>query len=975
MEGLLVLIAIAIVVLPIVSVVMISGLSSRISQLENIVRDLQDALSATTNLLRDLVADEEEAPRLSHAREIPPPEKAAAAPAEEPGPEPVTDLSQDVPESGAEQPPTLSPTPAPAQSEEGPREYEHWSPLPAPIPAKPSWLAENFKRASSWLLKEGNIWVSIGVLLFLAGFGLLFSYVSQMRLISLEMRLAGSAAAGIAMAAFGWRMRERRRTYALILQGGGIGVLYIVLLAGAKLGPVLPVPAAVVGMLLLCAFTILLALLQDFEPLALFALLGGFAAPLLVSTGSDNFVALFSIYALLNIEILFIAAQRDWAKTRWGGLLASALVGAVWGALRWRPEYFAQVEPFLILMFVTYSAVTLIPLLPGSKWIKNRSRVDTPMLLSLPFVFLFLQMAAAAHTKYGVALSCLSLGAWYLTAGRFAMKSDRAAEAGLNPRMLLAYCIVFSNLAVPFVFKQAVSSAIWAIEGAVLVAYAAREKKGYGTLACGLFLHIAAFVLYNFAPYLHLPAHLYEIPFVQSGLLDWQNETSPFLLTGVLFAISALTSSYFSAYFKRIDDAGPRSITVPKIGLTIPLPDGTTLAWIFSVYGTIWWVLAVYHVVFVSVEGGKLTAFSILSVGALAGYLASIRLRWNAARFLSVPPIAGALVFSFWGHLIFGNRGFLGLYYLDWIDYDILRDFWDARVLNWLAYAAAFAAAVYTYRMDDRTRLRRITWGIGLFAFLHYTGAVWSSTGFGHLIGALPTVAAIALLTLERFRARTGLAAYTKESHAALSLVMLVRLPAVIASLGSMETGIESFYIPILNPLELWQILYVASVGLLLHALDNPRLERAKRIGLHYVLPFVGFLLVNSIAARAAFRYFGEYVSWALGSHAPHFQGLIAMLWGLTALALIFGGKKYASRFPWFLGAGLLAADIAKLMLIDLRGSATVIRILAFLLLGGLFLLIGWIAPLPPKLEAKEEPADLDLEDEHDDEREDDEND
>lgn len=192
-------------------------------------------------------------------------------------------------------------------------------PRPAPVfePREPAWIEVQVKKLLAWLLTEGNIWVTIGVILFLAGFGLLFSYAAQMGWVSIELRLAGSAVIGIGMTVFGWRQREKKRTYALILQGGGIGILYIVLLAAAKLGSVIPAAAAIIGMLMLSVFTVVLAVMQDFEPLALFALLGGYASPLLISTGSSNFVALFSIYTLLNFEILLLTAKRDWRKVRW----------------------------------------------------------------------------------------------------------------------------------------------------------------------------------------------------------------------------------------------------------------------------------------------------------------------------------------------------------------------------------------------------------------------------------------------------------------------------------------------------------------------------------------------------------------------------------------------------------------------------------------------------------------------------------
>ena len=40
---------------------------------------------------------------------------------------------------------------------------------------------------------------------------------------------------------------------------------------------------------------------------------------------------------------------------------------------------------------------------------------------------------------------------------------------------------------------------------------------------------------------------------------------------------------------------------------------------------------------------------------------------------------------------------------------------------------------------------------------------------------------------------------------------------------------------------------------------------------------------------------------------------------------------------------------MVKLLIVDLSRSATLTRIFAFLVLGGLFLLIGWAAPLPPR--------------------------
>ncbi|MDR2441980.1 MAG: DUF2339 domain-containing protein [Deltaproteobacteria bacterium] len=75
----------------------------------------------------------------------------------------------------------------------------------------------------------------------------------------------------------------------------------------------------------------------------------------------------------------------------------------------------------------------------------------------------------------------------------------------------------------------------------------------------------------------------------------------------------------------------------------------------------------------------------------------------------------------------------------------------------------------------------------------------------------------------------------------------------------------------------------------------------------------------------------------------------MALVWGITAYILIFIGQRSKNRPHWLMGAGLLALDVVKLCTVDLRNSPTFIRISAFLLLGALLMLIGWLAPLPPK--------------------------
>ncbi|HEY7184983.1 MAG TPA: DUF2339 domain-containing protein, partial [Vicinamibacterales bacterium] len=81
------------------------------------------------------------------------------------------------------------------------------------------------------------------------------------------------------------------------------------------------------------------------------------------------------------------------------------------------------------------------------------------------------------------------------------------------------------------------------------------------------------------------------------------------------------------------------------------------------------------------------------------------------------------------------------------------------------------------------------------------------------------------------------------------------------------------------------------------------------------------------------------------------FQTGISILWGVTAGLLMTLARMRINRSVWMVGAGVLAALIVKLFLVDLGNVGGVARIVSFLATGVLILAIGYFAPLPPKAE------------------------
>jgi uncharacterized membrane protein len=60
-------------------------------------------------------------------------------------------------------------------------------------------------------------------------------------------------------------------------------------------------------------------------------------------------------------------------------------------------------------------------------------------------------------------------------------------------------------------------------------------------------------------------------------------------------------------------------------------------------------------------------------------------------------------------------------------------------------------------------------------------------------------------------------------------------------------------------------------------------------------------------------------------------------------------GHRRRLRAQWIAGAGLIALVVAKLFFVELLNAAGWARVVSFIGVGVLLLIIGYIAPLPPR--------------------------
>ncbi|MDR1162321.1 MAG: DUF2339 domain-containing protein [Candidatus Accumulibacter sp.] len=346
-----------------------------------------------------------------------------------------------------------------------------------------AWLdfAGNIFAAAKNFLFGGNTVLHAGVLLLFIGLAFLLRYVSERVSIPVEFRYIGVAATALALLALGWLVRRKNAAYGLTLQGTGIAVLYLTCFAAMHLHRLLPPSVVFVLLVALTAAATVLAVVQDAVVLASAAAFGGFATPILASTGSGDHVALFSYFALLSTGILLVAWFKAWRILNLIGFTGTFGIGFAWGIQHYAPEKFASVEAFLSLFFLMYVSIGLLfarrKLLeadgvpeetertPILRWsVRKTDYVDGVMIFGPALAGFGLQYAIVDRFYLGTAFSALGLGLFYLTLAFFLRRRKRVT---LLMEICIALGAIFTSLTPPLAFgAHSVSSAIWAVEGA-----------------------------------------------------------------------------------------------------------------------------------------------------------------------------------------------------------------------------------------------------------------------------------------------------------------------------------------------------------------------------------------------------------------------------------------------------------------------------------------------------------------------------
>ena len=776
----------------------------------------------------------------------------------------------------------------------------------------------------NWLIK-GNIIAKVAIVILFLGLSYLFKYSIEHDYISPEIRILGALLLGIGLLAAGWKLRFKRQIYALILQGGAIAVLYLTIFAGYKLYELVPALLTFVFLVVICSTTILFAILQRAMSLAIIACVGGYVTPILLSDGSGNHIALFSYYLIISTVILVISITQSWRILNLLGFLFTFVVSLAWGINNFTAEFYIECQIFIFANLVIYGVLVVLLLVRSIYTEEYQNIIDMLLLFGAPLCGFGLQYAITRQWEFGPAFSSLGFGLFYL-AGAYIILHKWKSLAKTISLFWLTIGVSFITFSIPLALSANWTALLWMFEGTALTWIMLTQK----------YYRVALF-----------GALITSLGIISAVISLDDNKITLIMFTslsGVSSIILFINACFWHYYGQKTEIT--RVIKLSYLSISI-------IVW------TLWILLSTR--LFLDQTPFEISLILLCATASLwLWYFIGRKINWNIM-------CNGMLLL--WIALA------VSLFMSHSESYYYLSEFWVCS----LAWIAAFTSCyVYLYKISsEKTNNNRLINNhvIFLHISLFWMLLGWLVRELIHIFDALPwgyevikwslmaTIACSIILLFYFLIKRQYITSFLLvKSYWTIGLLPLIGYIVyyLIAGLSMSGQIIYWSYIPIINPLEESAIFSLLMFSVWIKLMPNYVQfdDKTTNSGiLNIPLPnlilvslmTLTFLWGNSVVLRCLSQIFditwNAYTLW----HNNIVQMTASLLWMLSAVILIAIGHRYSLRKIWYSGQLIQITVIIKLIFVDIQETDGLLRAFAFIGVALLMLLIGYLAPIPPK--------------------------
>lgn len=313
-----------------------------------------------------------------------------------------------------------------------------------------------------------NLVNKIGIGVLVLGIAFFVKYAIDQDWIKESGRVIIGIGCGAIMVGIAHYLRNSYRAFSSVLAGGGIAVFYFTIAFAFHEYHLFSQTAAFIIMIVITAFAVALSLLYNKIELAVIAVVGGFLAPFLVSSGSGNYVVLFSYLIILNIGMLTIAWFKKWPLLH---ILSFFFTLIIYGS--WLINGFVRNEqlPYVNgLLFATafYAIFLTTVLIHNLRTQKPFKAFDFSLLLMITFSYYAEGMTLLSQWNNGAyqGIFTIILGVVNLCLAWYLYKSQRGDKNLLY--LLIGLTLTFISLSAPVQLHGHTITMFWSAECVLL---------------------------------------------------------------------------------------------------------------------------------------------------------------------------------------------------------------------------------------------------------------------------------------------------------------------------------------------------------------------------------------------------------------------------------------------------------------------------------------------------------------------------
>jgi uncharacterized membrane protein len=328
-------------------------------------------------------------------------------------------------------------------------------------PSSPAAQSGNFEAvvAGRWLN-----YVGILALLFAVTFFLKYAFDNDW--VGPRGRICIGLLLGSAL--YPWSQRLLNKGYEYFSEGIaalGAAVLYVTLWAGWHYYQIFSQNTAFALMIVVTAVTFIVAVGRDSERVALLAQIGGLITPVLVSTGQNHEVALFTYLLILGAAVLGVAWVRSWKS-----LLPVQFVGTMIFFCGWYTEFYREPAMAITILFATLFFMLFAAIPVVRSWRDGGiSELEIGVVaLNALFISFTLHQILWPQYRWALTAAIVALAAAHLGAERL-LPVGRGTTTQTARILYSGLALTFATLAIPICCDGKWITIAWAVEGLILV--------------------------------------------------------------------------------------------------------------------------------------------------------------------------------------------------------------------------------------------------------------------------------------------------------------------------------------------------------------------------------------------------------------------------------------------------------------------------------------------------------------------------